>query len=634
MNNLFTVPKLLAPRLSPLWLASNIDFAWVSLLTLICIVTRLIAVPASLWEWDDILFARALHQYDLAAHIPHPPGFPVFVLLNRAAYAVLHDEHQALVTVAFIFSAFLTPALFYFYREIFKDRQIAVAGALIGSFVPSVWVFSCAGRSDGPAFALGIIAATLILRGLTSHRSLWLGCAVLGLGMGVRVTLLPWVAPLLLTVLLLLLRRRAWQATIWAIAILALCILSWYLPLIWHQTWQAYSDVVSKHRQYIWETDSIFAANRNNIISYRIARYFGDIWGAEWIAHTVYTLSALGLLAFMLRRRWQLLGWLLVIFVPYLIFAFVLTTPLGSAFYALPYIPLFTGLAAGGLVLLPRLLVNAKRQSHLSNIGLPIAIIITIGFAGWSYPIIKMFHEQESPTLSAVHYLQKNLDSQRDLLVYDGVFRPHVQHYLSGFRTISRAGAMKPEAGLSVSATGRPSLIYLTEAPVVAPGTQHFAWRVGKGAQRLGRLSLARYSDVYIYANRTSSACGVIFLSGWDEQKTTESGESRWLRTKGEIALLGTTETIKLRLQGALDARLTASLQPKVILHLDGREIDRVKLEGEAFDREITVTPNSRSLWPVLTVEIDSTAAFMPASSNREPGLSCTLLNCTLISPN
>src|SRR5262244_410135 len=62
-------------------------------LLLLCVVTRIIAVPASLWEWDDILFARSLHKYDLIAHSPHPPGFPVFVAMTRAAYWALKDEH-------------------------------------------------------------------------------------------------------------------------------------------------------------------------------------------------------------------------------------------------------------------------------------------------------------------------------------------------------------------------------------------------------------------------------------------------------------------------------------------------------------------------------------------------------------
>jgi hypothetical protein len=34
----------------------------------------------------------------------------------------------------------IAPALFYFYREVLGERQIAFAGALLGSFAPLVWV--------------------------------------------------------------------------------------------------------------------------------------------------------------------------------------------------------------------------------------------------------------------------------------------------------------------------------------------------------------------------------------------------------------------------------------------------------------------------------------------------------------
>ena len=53
-------------------------------LTLLCVITRILAFPVSLWEWDDILFARAIHRFDLVDHSPHPPGFPVFVMMARA----------------------------------------------------------------------------------------------------------------------------------------------------------------------------------------------------------------------------------------------------------------------------------------------------------------------------------------------------------------------------------------------------------------------------------------------------------------------------------------------------------------------------------------------------------------------
>ena len=141
-----TKGRPLAARLRELARRPDLQIAFG--LTLLCVVTRILALPASLWEWDDILFARAIHRFDLVDHSPHPPGFPVFVMMARAAYLFIRDEQMALSFVSLIFSSFLGAALYFFYREIFRDRWMAVAGALIGSLVPNVWIHSGAPRSD------------------------------------------------------------------------------------------------------------------------------------------------------------------------------------------------------------------------------------------------------------------------------------------------------------------------------------------------------------------------------------------------------------------------------------------------------------------------------------------------------
>ena len=46
----------------------------------------LIYRPVSPFEWDEILFMRAMAKYDVAAHAPHPPGYPAFVALAKPVY--------------------------------------------------------------------------------------------------------------------------------------------------------------------------------------------------------------------------------------------------------------------------------------------------------------------------------------------------------------------------------------------------------------------------------------------------------------------------------------------------------------------------------------------------------------------
>ncbi len=35
------------------------------------------------WEWDETIFARGMLDFSLAAHFPHPPGFPGFLALGN-----------------------------------------------------------------------------------------------------------------------------------------------------------------------------------------------------------------------------------------------------------------------------------------------------------------------------------------------------------------------------------------------------------------------------------------------------------------------------------------------------------------------------------------------------------------------
>src|SRR5262249_20155764 len=143
------------------------------------------------------------------------------------------------------------------------------------------------------------------------------GCAVFGLAMGVRVTLLPVMGPVIAMVFLARLRRREWRLVAISLAAGTICVLVWYVPLIYHVTWRVYRWVMNIHTQFAWEKDSIFANTENSILSYRFQRFFIDIWGARWIMVSLYLLSAIGLIALAFRRQWRAIGWMVLSFGPF-----------------------------------------------------------------------------------------------------------------------------------------------------------------------------------------------------------------------------------------------------------------------------------------------------------------------------
>ena len=81
-------------------------------LALFVALTRLYAISHSMWDWDEALFASALHHYDVSQHHPHPPGFPLFFAFAKIARIFIHDDFRALRAISTIASLFMFPAIF------------------------------------------------------------------------------------------------------------------------------------------------------------------------------------------------------------------------------------------------------------------------------------------------------------------------------------------------------------------------------------------------------------------------------------------------------------------------------------------------------------------------------------------
>ena len=577
----------------------------------ICVLTRTYAIPASLWEWDDINFARAIHEFNIPAHSPHPPGFPVFVAMCRVANAFLSDDHSAIVAVNLVFAFLLGPVLYLLFRELLEDRLVAFGAALLTCFAPVLWVHSSIARSDGPTLGLGLISMLLILKGRRSDIALISGCALLGIAIGVRVTVLPLVGPIFLLVIVKRLRAREIKPVLLCALALAACVLVWYVPMVIHTTWSAYQRAMKIQSEYVWRNDPIWVPEIT--LEKRFASFFLRVWGAEWIAQVIYALGLVGLICLLKWNR-KAAYLMLLAFAPYFAFTFLFNTPMGAIVYSMPYLPLFTGLAACGLLLPSRFARRLRRELAIG--GMAFVVFLTVAIGSWSVPLIRILRNQPSPPVRACEYLKQNLSSRDDVLYFDKLFTPHVTYYLGDKQTQELNGAV-PEPGNLIDASRKIGHTFrlTTDAPAYlgASSAQHFNWPPGPPARRLHTLSIGRYFDAWV--TDVSDVQNIRFLSGWHPIEAGGSARgserSRLMDRRGSAALLATAERMMLHLRAqALNAGNSS-----FVLRLSNREIARFTAETTSIDRTFSVIPDLQRLWETLTIELDA------PKENREPAL-------------
>ena len=586
---------------------------------LLGVASRTAALPASLWEWDEFGFARALHDYDLAAHSPHPPGFPVFIALARMARLVLGDDHAALVAVSCIFSSFLGVVLYLFYREVLVDRWTAITGAVLSCLVPAIVVWGGTGRSDGPALVTGLVVLWLALRGRRSDRALLGAALLLGLGAGIRVTILPFTGVVLSLVLGGRLRRKEWGLVGGSVALLITGWLLWYLPLVLETGWNEYNQIMQAQSAFISEHDTVWSAQWTP--SERLSAFLVRVWGEWWIALIFNGGAVLGLVTLAWRHRRSPLSspllWMFASFAPVLVFTLLINSPTAAVVYSLPFIPFFTGLTAAAIMGLP------------ARTGLGVAAALVIGLTVWSLPVAATLRREPSPPVRAAGYLRRRFDPARDKIYHDELLTQHAIYY---FRNGGRSEIERflPDEDLSLN------LIYpenrdlrhtyiLSTAPLPGLSSQRFHWPAGVGLERLTPLSFGRYLDIHL--SDPDPLRNIAWGAGWFENESLGGRNWRWMGREGRTGLFNQADQMRLRISGELPPQ-----GGPLLIRLDGREIGLLRERQVDFSLPVDVA--SDATWSILTLEAART--FVPSrngegSDERELGFKCFSIEWEMI---
>jgi hypothetical protein len=184
----------------------------VGVLALVFLALHLPYLPSSLEDLDSINFALGIRRFDVAQHRPHPPGYPLFILITKGVAWAVSSEVAALALVSVFAGTLGLLAVAALFRRA-EARGEPPVWPLVATVVtvtsPLYWFTSVRPLSDmtGLAAALWVQVLTLSASG---PWGLTLASGAAGLATGFR-SQVAW-----LTVPLLIMRglgARGWGLT-------------------------------------------------------------------------------------------------------------------------------------------------------------------------------------------------------------------------------------------------------------------------------------------------------------------------------------------------------------------------------------------------------------------------------------
>jgi hypothetical protein len=311
-------------------------------------------LPASLEDLDSINFALGIRRFDVAAHQPHPPGYPVFIALAKAINVLVHPEAHALAFISVIAGSLSVFALVALFERIEAadptragSRDVPLTAAVLAGTTPLFWFTAGRPLSDMAGLAAALGAQVLVLR--ASTRREWIVAAVLaGVAAGLRSQVLWLTVPLLF---FRILRRPGPTGTGLRTAILwfAVGVLAWAIPLVLLSGGPAayWRALFNQGTEDLGGVDMLWTTRTPRRLLLALNSIFVVPWAAPWLAALVLVAAIAGAVR-VYRMNSPAVTTLAIAFGPYALFD-LLFQESTTARYALPLIVPVAFFAASGL---------------------------------------------------------------------------------------------------------------------------------------------------------------------------------------------------------------------------------------------------------------------------------------------
>lgn len=521
--------------------------------------------PLTPFEWDEVLFMRALDHYDIAAHSPHPPGYPVFVAAGHLTRTVLGDPFASLQAVSILATLGALIAIFVFVRRAGERDVVAWTAALVLLSLATVLFHAATAYSDVLGMAVTALALLALVAAL-DRPGLTTPAAALGaLALGVRPQLLAALLPAAAAVTLAAVRARRWRTLAAAagagVAVTAAC----WLPAIALTGPARFFAALADHRVHMVASEH----------GYRLLSAPFNVVAASWLLAPFGTPQlALGfwLLVVLGAALWWRRGQRRVVLVAagtavsYIVLASLTHNMTTTSRYILPALPPLAVLAAG-------VTTAARRPGRL--LGISALALLAAANVVWVAPALALRAREPAPLWACLEKLRTTAPRQHTRVICDGAFTPHVEYVLFGPR-----GRVPQAEGPFAVEEAKPSVLYrpgfdrillfVFHEPI--PGAKVVAQRSWR-SKPLRQLTRGRYDR-----------CTVSLVSPdgplWYSPDFRLNPDGIWVQS-GRIALApgGPPRRARVRTLGAT-AVITQRGQAETVLPPDGELIATLWPDG------------------------------------------------------
>jgi len=562
-------------------------------------LSRWFARSQTIWEWDEILLCLGMRDFDIAAHHPHPPGFPLFIALGKLVRPLVESDFRALQTVNLFAAALLAPAVFHLARQLgFRFRTSLIATA-ITAFLPNVWFYGGTAFSDIASLTASLGGAGLVLSGRTRRSHYWYGVVAFAIAAGIRPqTMLIAPLPFILTSITRG-RERRWEPI--AALFLGAAIVAGSYGAAAHATgsWSKYLSSIKSHASYIESVDSFLNPSRPGSVSIFNAFFF------KQYAHlpTGYLITLLVLIAVghAVRHRVRAVGLAFLLFAPFCLAAASMLDRFSVSRYAVGYVPLFSLLCGQGIAILSDWMFPAShRRKAIFEYSVGVAMILWM--IVWFLPSLLHLRSESSPTFAAMQWIRAHLSPRDTTLFVATAMDPFREYFLSDYRYQT----LLDEHSLPLARSMHGQGWILAEG--ATSGVSERFTRSKNGP--LWKTARHRYFETFVVR-----ADQVLELSNeWMPAQGAENRVWRSMGSRGTVELSSTSprSVLKIRVAGP-----KGSGGVNIQVRFNGAVIDRFSAPGWEVTREYRV-----SSWTDrknrLELESDTT---MPDDQGRLVGL-------------